>query len=985
MDRTRGFGFIEYGNPNSYIFFHKSGVLDWFGLDIYDKVQFEITESTIPAHLGKPKAVNIQWHAGFKSEIEKKFSREERWVGKLTQWNRQNGYLEVANLSKRIYLKHTTLAHCKPSDLHAGSILIVCPVKSTIPHSEYFARFAYPLSLETNPDFLNEAWEKNYEADNLNVADILSAIEVRLWKVKQYSHLWQLNCLSKGESQNANRLQEVIKMIDKFNHHGYEPTLNELDKAANGDSKILIALLLSDKTKHFKPDKVSAFFKTTSDELRKQILMRVDGQYRARFLIEYAEYLARHGKMNSITPRLNFILQAAKQWGEYVYTAVLAGMEPYFKQFDTENKVRLWVRGAFNESNVTILFNQIDLKNTALWLDILSSISKEEVSYIKDILDLFLNKADRKSFDDWYPYFIPVMQMVNEKWPGFSSTVRPRLVHILSQDQLLTLGLLGLKEYLPENPELSTAGNGRWPMYALIRYILVRRDQGKITAEAVKQLIEQKGLSTQHFLDEIPGMPWSQVLQPCKAEKPKQYEIGYLENIIEAFQLAGISEPRIHGDSSLATCIFDSVKEKEPFHARLWFKEYVPRNYYDYEGFREPYKELTKAEKRLFVRPAKDMMDEVVEKQVVSEIPSCQNFQELGTTRIYSAKLKNIHFEKDKYRLKTPEGFTEWGSHNGITHGFNFIAGSREFDIFNIEIRVKNNFIVQEGGLTELLDNIIQKQLVASLRKKGKHSIESEEVEPSYPDNLLLQEQILHHLKSIQAPNQKIILVKAHIFEFERQEEDESSNQATTGIFTVELEDGYGLIWEFYDLNHQNATYVFKVNSHHYEVLVDRLIQVISLRRGIRAALNAKNQKHPEQMDLLNSFRAGLGYIANIKIKRGMKGAFNRWEKKLDEKLRFPIPGFIEDHEWLNALDNLKLEDSRNGYRISTKTRRSQGGKKDRSALKEDNKVKSTNIEEGKIIHGSNDAEPVADQVKIEKLRELNILLNSLLTNEFAP
>lgn len=977
INRIRGFGFIECPKLGVNVFFSKSGTTVWDTLEVFDRVQFVKYESSNPNHLGKPFAARVTLVGQEKTSLEKKFSPFNRWVGKVTAWDGSKGYLEVSTLSNRIFLYHTTLAYCRMENVHQGDLFLVHPVKSKNLLSDYFALWAYPLQLETNPDFLQEAWEKNDEQG------ILDAIEENLLKTGHAGRLWQLYCdrylKDLGE---AKRLQEIVNMIDRFRRWGFEPGLDDLDNAAGGNGSILLTLWFREKTKHFKPDEVSAFFKSTSDDWRDQVLRLSDEGYRIRLLTEYGKHLAAQGQLSANTPRLRYLLKTAKDYGDGVRLAVWDTVETHLEQLRPEDKIQLWALGLFKDLDLTKYLSQISLKETELWLSIINRNSDEGESLTKVILDLFLEKTDRNRFDDWYPSFIPVMRAAAKKWPELAATVHPRLRQLLSAGQLLTLGLLGLEDYLEEHADFREVGGGGWPMYALVRYAL----QKKIAPEEMRRLFLAHGFSAERLLSEIPNLPWSQVLQPCRTKPEIDYEIGYLNDLSDACRLAGFPEIKVLGETSLATCIFESVKTREAFHARLWLNEFVPRDYYDYEGFREPFKKLTREEKRLFVKPSQEMMEDVADVQVTSEILPCYDYKENGAERIYRAKIKNFHFRQSEYRLKMPEGFSEWKEQEGLTYGLNFMHGSPELDFFMIEVHVRNNIVIHENGLNELLNEIIRRKLVSSLWKKEEKLGEARETDPPYTDDLLLQERILHYLKSMQVSDHKIILVSPHLFEFEtikKKNVSDYQSRTVTGIFTIELVDGYGLVWEFYNLNHQNATYVFKCTPNNYQNLVDRLTRSISLRSGVRAALNASRSKHTDQAEQLELFRRGLGYVDNFKITRGGKGAFKQWERKLKEEFGMPTPEYVDEAVWSNVLENLLLKDSR-GRPVKPGKKKSQTKIDKNRKRTEDDKVKITTLKQEEVYNPQDNAEYEEKQPAIEKIRELNSLLNTLLKNDIA-
>jgi hypothetical protein len=975
IDRIRGFGFIESANPELHIFFPKSSALAWSKLEIYDEVQFEIFTSTIPRYIGQPYAGKVTWPKGYEPNIEKKYGINDRWVGKMTKWDGQKGYIEVSTLSKRIYLKHTTLAHCRLNRVGPGSLFVVNPVKSTKPHSEYFALFAYSLALETNPNFLQEAWEKNDEQG------ILDAIEERLYKTGHTDRLWQMYCdRYLKDLGKADRMREIIDMIDRFQRWGFEPNLNDLDKAAAGNLSILLILWIQKKTKYFKPDEVLEFFNTSSDHWRGQILDRLGNKERIHFLKKYSLYLAKHGQLNTNTPRLRYVLQTAKRYGDSVWNAIWSELKIYLEKLSLEDKVQLWTLGLFNDLDLGGLLSQISLEDTGLWLGIINRKSEQGESLTKIILDLFLEKTDRKRFEGWYAYFIPVMRAVSKKWPELAATVRPRLRQLLAAEQLLTLGLLGLKDYLEENADFQEAGGGRWPMYALVRYAL----QKKIAPEEMRRLFLAYGFSAERLLSEIPDMPWSQILQPCRTKPEVDYEIGYLEDVAEACRLAEFPEVQIFGESSLSTCIFESVKTMEPFHARLWLNEFVPREYYDYQGFKEPFKKLSREEKKLFVRPSQKMMEDTVDVQVMSEMPACHDYKENGNGRIYLAKIKNIHFENNKFQLKTPDGFTSWADLYGITYSLNFISGNQYYDSYNIEIHVQDNTIIKQVGLDQIISEISRMSIESSLLNKNNNGEAFSEVDPPYTDDLQLQEQILHYLKSNQDVKHNIVLINPHIFDYESFKNDKlglSRSRLVTGIFTIKLENAYFLVWEFFELNKENATYVFKASFDDYEKIINRLINTISTRSGVRAALNTSQSQQESQVVLLEKFRQGLGYVANFKIKRGVKGAFKSWERKLKEKFVFPIPPSISDREWENVLNDLKLEDSRRTGPVRTK--KHPPSKESQPNYTDDEQVKTASDKTENIFNtkgGNPDIKVEKDKEMVSKIQNLNNLLTDLLS-----
>jgi len=911
LDRIRGFGFIESPELDQNTFFHRSGSANWESLEMWDTVEFEVQNSMQPKHLGKPQAKKVTTRKKDKQPIAEKFGDVQRWVGILTKWDAQQryGYLEVESLSKKIFFKHTTAAYVKVDDIQQYDLFVVHPADSSDSLRDFFTQVAYPLALEIDVDWLKKAWSNNKSEF------IRESIEARLSALNRWDILWKNRCEGFNDMDDTTRLEAIVRNIGQFKTRGYIPSWDDLNEATGGDEALLLTLWLRGETKHYKPERILDFFVKTNDDWRTRILDRLDEQQQIHFLSQFSNSLAPAGYLNSNNPRLRYVLQTAKRLGDVVRGSVLELLDDDLKNLSSEEKIHLSRLGLWDEEEIHHLLDQVDLKNTSLLVAIIDRNSEQGELLTQRILQEFLKILSQNNFNEWHSYLIPVLQAAEKRWPELMSVERRKLQQILSPIQIYTIGLFGLENFLKDDYEFIEADWPEWPMYALIRYVLTRHRQNKISTEEMRELLTKNGISQRRLSEEITQIPWSQILQPCLEEPCVSYQIGYIEDVDKVIRLARLTEISVTGESSLATHIFQCLHPWQPFHPRLWLQEHVPRSFYDYDAFREPYKRLSREEKRKFRKPSKSIMENTVGDRVTSEIPSCNDFVDEGHKRIYYAKFSNLHFGKGEFQLKTPTGFTEFIHRDEVTYGFNFMALNSTLRNIKIEIHVQGNSIVYEKGIEQVLHEITWSSLQASLLKRGRNQYGTD-TDPAYTDDFLLQEQILYHLKSLQTPGKQVSLVYPHVFEYEVDEDGATHYnpiQSLCGIFTVDCGDSLALIWEFFDLQVENATYVFKVTSENYDTVLGRLIEVISTRSGVRSVLSsseerAKKASHPEDIKI---FRQGLGYVGNFRIKRGKKNAFAEWEKKFRKMLKQPVLESIGDLEWENILKTIVLEDSR--------------------------------------------------------------------------
>jgi len=156
--------------------------------------------------------------------------------------------------------------------------------------------------------------------------------------------------------------------------------------------------------------------------------------------------------------------------------------------------------------------------------------------------------------------------------------------------------------------------------------------------------------------------------------------------------------------------IYNIIPIYQVHHLRLWLYGYIDIAKYDYIGFRERYKELTKEEQLMFKKIGDNYQynKEIISNEASQVTPCTKIISKTNTSLIYSATIENIYFSDGKIKLrKENELYTEFKVEPFSSSGLNRIPISDRLNKYIIEIEVSTrNEIINVIGLDSIFTSI---------------------------------------------------------------------------------------------------------------------------------------------------------------------------------------------------------------------------------------------------------------------------------------
>ncbi|MCS6794834.1 MAG: hypothetical protein RMJ97_06245 [Raineya sp.] len=898
------FGFIQCEELQTNIFFHKKNIskISIKEINFLDKVSFKIAFSKTKKYFQKPYAYSIRF------QEQGNLGDYHRKIGILYDWNGKFGYIHYPTEGKKILLFHTRVLFSK--ELNNQDLIIFHPVISTKDTSQLFAFFAYHIKYEKNIEFLKEQYLNN------------PSLEL-------YQHLKEVICNSSENSNNIGselfKLEmtylERVDTLEDFLHltntlkklkseYRFQPDV-EILKSFVSDHYIL-QLWENNLIESYDFNLIQKYFERANIETKKEIIARISDEHKKELIYNY--YLDQTKDLTQSRYLREFL--SIIQVDETIANVFSEVKDSILLKLSSHEIIDLWLNNYIDtlenislERKINVL-NEIAVVHLGKKINNLSESKRFELSKIlEEYLDRYITPT---YFDLNYPklvIFLKIYKRISdlnkdEKYLNVFEKVLKKLTN--KQKFILWIFKVDIDfsdfEYIKNHLENINH-------YFRLRFLL------RLQREKKCNIFNEIQLSQEGLIHFALNYQWNELIQPISDEPNNdEYTVSFLIDIKDFFELAFVRK--------LADIIYNNIPLYNVIHLRLWLYEYV--DYYDYVGYRENFKNLTRSEKNYFRNKMNDiiMLSNITEQEIIQVVP-CTNFVKVDDeTTIYNAFLTNLYFGDGIIMLKREDGrYTDEYREEYSSTGLNRIPSNHPLSQENIVIKVIENKIEEISGLDTIFSKIHTANIQKALNKKvlTENSLGERQENTAYAEDWNLRKQIVEYLNQNQYPNKEIIYVNEPKNFYRHL--DENSGVDTfekTALFTIKVPEGYGIIWENIDLSEDKATYVFKSTEFDYENQINKIKEAISSYAQLRSVLISRSEK-----DELLIFKRNLGYLASIRKRRGKPQSFSNWLQKLEKILLKEIPPIPSAEE----MEKLKDWHFENNFSIITKRERKQKAK----------------------------------------------------------
>jgi cold shock CspA family protein len=898
------FGFIESIEFEKSIFFHSTGIEDKqlrHKLSLLDNVSFKIRESKSIKHKGEP--------AGYAINLLKKgdLTVYNRMIGTIYDWNGRFGFIDYpTENNKKIFLFHTRLLFSKK--IQNGQLVVFNPINSKNDDTQFFAFFAYPITYEKDSKFIFEQYKYN------NTPKLKEYI---LSTNNNLDLRFELELVNLGEISIGQSFITLTKILDNYKtQYNYVPNSNLLLKYV--PETYLIQLFEMGLINTYNVEIIKKYFINASADTKRLIASKVSVPDRSEILSNYFEFLQRTDKNQYLNNDIRILL-------DIVYRNPLTNLKGLYKHIKStllntlqpEEIIDLWLHDymdglpedyviknfKIDESDfITLLLQKTDENGDSKYKELLSKIFEEY--FINTVKYLSSPLSPQEDFDSEYPTLIQRLYFFKNYFSARYLEII-KIFKSLKSYQKFVLWIFNIDldfdaySYTQENfKEINH--------YYKLKFILrILNDDKNVHYEELLDLLKitQEGLA--EFAQEY---KWNNTIYPitvygCVRDEYLNYFINDIDKFNEKCN-------QVIDSNYLADEIYQSVEKYNEIHIRLWMHKFrTDKTHYDYVGFRESFKSLTKEEKKIFRDYGNNYVTitNVVEAEKRAVKP-CTDFIENSNCIIYSAFIENVYFGNGHFKLKKENSrYTEQWDEPYSSSGLNRIPSTHALNKiqFQIAVNKEDNKISYINGLEEIFFQIHTGEIEKALGQVK--NIEGERDQfPAYVEDWKLRKDVIDYLNE----NQVSYADSAIVYEpknFYRHLDEKSgiSDYELTKIFTIETEDGCAIVWENIDLTEDRATYVFKCIKENIKIQINKITDAIISLAQLRSTLSLDDNND----EVLKIFKNNLGYIASIRKERGRNKPFSNWLGKLKVAFRQPIPE-LPPPEDIEKMDNWVPENS---------------------------------------------------------------------------
>ena len=878
------YGFVECLELKQSLFFHISDVSfgEMKSVSLLDEVSFLTSVTERGEHKGKLKASKINIIA--KGDLS---SISSRRIGTVYDWNGRYGFIKYPTDGKKILLYKTRALY--DNNVKEGDVIVFNPVNSNRDKTYLFAQFAYPIKFETDIEFIITQYQAHSTPELKCYILNISKKSKELTTEQRFElDLICLDLITDNESY-----MNLVKLIKKYKAEYYHPSHTLLSKYIPDENNVyLIQLWESDIIDSYDLDVITNYFLRSNADKKRMIADRVSVEDKSAILNEYYEKLLETGRFNRLNNELKLLLNIinpnAKTDTPYLYEKVKEQLKSYLKP---EAIIDLWLHDYLPDLDEEFIINNIDSKDFKTINILLNKKENDKASRAGEVLRKIYQKYFNEiinegifDFDNEYPVFIKYLQIYKKQFEIDFNKIIVDLSDILEPYHKFVLWLYGVTvEFDPLKYILTTTD--KIDHYFKLKFVLSYSEHFDVE---LSDLLDKIYIDEDGLLDFSTTFKWNDLVYPTKREG-KEETTSFLSDI------ATYNE-KVNKDidiRNLAEEIYKAVKLDDGIKLRLWLYSFTGE--YDYIGFRESYKSLTAEEQKLFRNKANDINVEEQEQIEALEVINCVKCKvhENGITTYY-AHLENIYFSNEYIRLRKKDGkYTEPLYELFSSTGLNRLPSNHSFNEILIEIDVKENDIVEIRGLDILFSKIHTGEISKALGSlKEPLGVLSPKNSP-YVEDWKLRKQIIDYLNENQTENSESIIVNEPKNFYRRMDENSGiDSYEKTGLYSIEIENEYIIVWENIDLTFDRATYVFKCFANNYKSQIDKIKEAIGSYAQFRSSLlSMKDEKFSQH------FKNNFGFIVSIRKQRGKKESFSNWVSKLEKAMYEPIPDLPSEEQ----------------------------------------------------------------------------------------
>lgn len=881
------YGYISCPDYQYNLFFHKNDVSGDYAKFIKrgDEVQFNSVNN--PKRPGRQKATQIIFLKFQVPSFEKmriKYDRNDLFVGFLKNWNGRSGYIKSSLLlTKDTFLYYTRLLSesVKPKE-----ILLFQPVESVDPRSHYFAYFAYSLKDAK----IDDLWAviNNYGTSAHAIME--SQLSEKL--------NWLLKLKLESDGQAFFQMKQIAKKyIDKYGEID-----NKVIQILSEDSQVF--LWEEGLTSNIDFNILLKLFCLSPQKERDRILLIITNIYiKESLLKEYVNWLISTRQYFKINQELKPALRFLKTDSD----AVRLGLYNFLYNFLIDNLpadklIDLWLFGYLEKlPTVDLLinnfnFNDLDYFNILL-NRCLGDNDVENDSFQKKtsraLIDFVIRNFKDGFFDSFHLVGVLLFNFLQKKERNvYIKYVQPELESFLTISELYIL-----KSYQVLINESTEELIKQLPRDFNIVYIINESilNGSSLLEKTLNDFLRSESLYDRLCLD-LPSFPWNILSEPA----------NFLNVVLRNWRYHRLFFSNKNVESELAVFLFHQLDKYSVHHLRLYltFQKDLSGEL-DFYGFMKPFKELMRSEKKEIKAALERYLEKNFEDEERAIVEPCINFERSDRSTIYNATIKNIYFEDGALELRMEDGSYTYQYDNDIfvTKGINRISPNSALSNLEILVEVQNRIVIHIEGLDRLLAAIYQKEIKAILSKiklDGNYQSSTE----SYSSDRDLKKKIIDYLKSNQLENTNPLEIFEYTTNYVRYRDStprKKNRYNLANLYSIKVdEDKIAIIWESLEFDQDRSTFIFISPLDRHQEQMKRIMDAVSSYKYLRSYLNSRLnnidvREKDKKNEIQNNLKKFLGYVGNIRKRRGLKDSFERWLRNLNKIIRIIPLDIIDD------------------------------------------------------------------------------------------
>lgn len=872
-------GFIKSEHFGNSIFFHRSNThAKYNNILLLDKVQYNIVSIKQGKYAGKLKATSIRLVS------RGDYSRYERIIGKLRDWNGYFGYLQSEQIDKPVIFYRTRLV-TKNIKLSNGDQLVFSPIRSIKNQNELFVLFAYPLEKEEDIVFL----EKQLSSNNRNQIKQIIKQVIRSQNNKTIAERFKTELTLIYNYSTDDVYVRTSELIEDYKQaFGFIPSLSLLKEYVK-ESHIIL-LWESRKIELYDLEIMKHYFHNSPAEYKKLIIERFSSDDKIKILRYHFSTLIGSNKNEKryFKPLLDILFESIEDEEIKLRSEIV---EHLINELNPGELISLWLEGYVENLSEEFIVRNIDkIESTSTRSKKKNVVAQLDSIYINYFSQLINNNEIEIDCS------ILALQLMNVKElcsPGCYDSII-KLLNKLSDYQKFFLWIFDIQifdgvKYFEDNWK-------NLDSYLQLKYLI--KDDIKVN-ESLQEKLDQ--ISNEKLVQFARDFQWDKLILPIRIDNSSPSFIGDIELFVSKYGANSIDIFQIANE------IYDSIEKYHVHHLRLWLYGYVHSEKFSYTGYRQKFKELSYYEKKFFRDRGNDFSKEEIFAEELISIEPCIIFDiEDEITRVYSAHLGNMYFTDSGIQLCTEDKeMTNVFADEFSSSALNRIPKSTEFNNFKVTVRGMD--ILRIEGLDEFITKVKSNYIEKALAKNTSTTSKTTSNQSSYVEDWHLRKRIIEYLNEFEHhpfPRKVIYEPKNRYRKLDTNTPIEFYE--VTYLYTIPTNDGYGIVWENIDLSENRATYVFKATPDTYQKQIEKISNAITSYGQFRSALTKKNNNNDDQLEL---FKNNYGFISKILKNRGNKLSFERWKDKLDELLSSTIP-ILPDNEELKFLEDWTIKSS---------------------------------------------------------------------------